>query len=364
MTEIPYVDIAGQHAPLRDELLSAIGDVIDSGHFILGPRVEEFERQFAELCGTRHAIGVGNGTDALVLSLRALGVGPGDEVVTAPNSFIASASAIKVAGAEVRFADVGEDYNLDPDAVEGALSERTKAIMPVHLTGRPADVAGLERYGLPVVEDAAQAVLAAAPDGKRVGALGRIGCFSLHPLKTLNALGDAGAITTDDDDLAAELRELRNIGLRGRDDAAHWSGNSRLDELQAAALLVKLRHLEPATESRRANAEAYRAGLADVEQIRIPDDPPGAYSVYHTFVVRAQRRDELRSHLAERGIGTAIHYPTPIHMTTIGRTLGYAEGSFPNTEAQAREIVSLPVHQGLSDDAIGVVCAAIKEFYA
>jgi dTDP-4-amino-4,6-dideoxygalactose transaminase len=367
MAEIPYVDLATQHRVLRAELLEAVGRVLDHGQFVLGPEVEEFERRFAELCGTRHAAAVGTGTDALVLGLRALGIGAGDEVITAPNSFVASASAIALVGARPVFVDVGEDYNLDPDLLEAAVTPRTRAVLPVHLTGRPARMDAIleiaRAHGLAVVEDAAQAVLAEL-GGRRVGSFGDVGCFSLHPLKTLNAIGDGGVVTTDDDGVADRLRLLRNIGLQTRDDAVLWGANSRLDTVQAAVLLVKLRHVEEWTAARRAHAAAYAEALEGVPGIEVPRERPDERSVYHTYVIQADDRDGLRARLAERGIGTAIHYPVPIHLQTTAAGLGYTAGSFPVAERQARRILSLPVYPELSEAQRGTVAAAVAELAA
>ena len=366
-TRIPYVDIAGQVAPLREELLEAVGAVLDSGAFILGEEVAEFERRFAALCKTRFAVGLNSGTDALILALRALGIGAGDEVITAPNSFVASASAIALVGARPVFADVGEDYNLDPPEVERAITPRTKAILPVHLTGNPANMSALcaiaERHGLAIVEDAAQAILA-EHRGRMVGSFGAFGCFSLHPLKTLNACGDAGMIVCDDAARDELLRVLRNIGLRSRDDCVEWSGNSRLDTVQAAMLLVKLRYVEEWTRKRRENARKYRAALAGCRGVKVPVERTGDRAVYHTFVILAEARDELRAYLDVLGIGTQVHYPTPIHLTKAARHLGYARGDFPKTEYQAARILSLPVHHLLGDEQIAYVCDAIRAFYA
>ena len=363
---VPYVDIAGQHAALKAELLEAVASVIDRGDFILGREVERFEAEFARFCGTRCAVGVGSGADALVLALRALGVGPGDEVITAPNSFVASASASAIVGARPVFADVGEDMNIDPGKVETAITPRTRAILPVHLTGRPADMGPIlavaRRHGLAVVEDAAQAV-GAEYDGRRVGALGTIGCFSLHPLKTLNACGDGGVLTTDDPELADRLRLLRNNGLRTRDDCRLWAVNSRLDTIQAAMLLVKLRYLDRWTEARRANAAYYACELAGIPGLRVPVERPRERAVYHTFVVQAERRDALRAHLEAWGIGTSIHYPTPIHLTAAAEPLGYRSGSFPVTEHQAARILSLPVYPELRAEQRAHVVHAIRDFY-
>lgn len=364
-SRIPYVNVAAQHAPIRDELLDAVGRVLDRGNFILGAEVESFEREFARCCGVAHAVGVNSGTDALWMALRVLGIGPGDEVITAPNSFIASVSAIKLVGARPVLVDVGEDYNISADAIEAAITPRTRAILPVHLTGRPCDMARImeiaDRHGLHVVEDCAQAAFARF-DGKSVGAFGVVGCFSLHPLKTLNACGDGGVLTTDDARLAEQLRVMRNIGLRTRDDCVMWSPNSRLDTIQAAMLLVKLKYAPSWTKARRDHADYYRSKLAGAPGLRVPVDREREYAVYHTFVIQAEERDALRAFLTERGIGSNIHYPVPIHLSTVGRELGYAEGSFPAAERQAKHIVSLPVYPELTRAQLDRVCDSVMEF--
>lgn len=362
---VPFVALDLAQRALKPELMEAIGRVIDSGQYILGGEVERFERSFAALCETPFAIGVSNGTCALTLALRALGIGAGDEVVTAPNSFLASASSIALAGARPVFADVRDDFNLDPDAVEAALTPRTRAIMPVHLTGRPAAMDRLgaiaRRHGLAIVEDAAQAV-GARLHGRPVGSFGAIGCFSLHPLKNLGALGDAGVVTTADRDLARRLVIDRNHGLRDRDVADHWSENARLDALQAAILSVKLPHLPRWTAEKRRLAGRYREGLRDV--VGAPEEAPGEECVYATFVIRAARRDDLQRHLGARGIDTKIHYATPIHLQEAAAELGYRKGDFPVTERLATEILSLPIYPGLTDAQQESVIMAIRSFYA
>lgn len=347
--------------------MQAIGRVIDHGQFILGPEVDEFESHMASYVGTRNAISVNSGTDALLLAVRALGIGPNTEVITVPNSFVATTSVIAMVGAKPVLVDVGDDYNIDPTKLAAAVTPRTRAILPVHLTGRPADMDAIkevaDRYRLAVIEDAAQAV-GAEYRKRRVGSLGTIGCFSLHPLKTLNACGDGGLITTDDDQLADQFRVLRNVGLRSRDNCEIWSGNSRLDTLQAAVLLVKLRHLDEWTERRRENAALYRSLLAECADVRVPHDRPFERSVYHTFTIVAERRDALKRHLANRGVGTAIHYPVPIHLHQAARSLGYSRGAFPVAEYQADHILSLPVYPELDASAIEYVAKAIVEFYS
>ncbi len=366
INQIPFVNLKSQHASLKSELLTEIGEVIDEGNFILGEQVAEFERQFAQLCGVRYAIGVNSGTDALIFALKAIGIRSGDEVITVPNSFVASASCIRVLGARPIFVDVGDDYNIDPSKISSVITPKTKAIIPVHLTGRPCDMEPIltlaQEKGIAVVEDAAQAVLAEY-QGQRVGSFGTVGCFSLHPLKNLNACGDGGVLVTDNPELHDKLKIMRNIGLRSRDDCVLWSHNSRLDTLQAAILLVKLRYLQEWTQRRRENARYYQTKLAGIPQIQMPSEREREKCVYHTFVIQAKRRDELRQFLSDRGIGTAIHYPVPIHLSTAGKELGYAEGSFPVAEMQAHQILSLPIYPELTVAQLEEVCQNIKLFY-
>jgi dTDP-4-amino-4,6-dideoxygalactose transaminase len=363
---VPYVNIAVQHAAIKAELLEAVGRVIDSGQFVFGEQVELFEECFAELCGVRYAVAVNSGTDALILALRALGVGPGDEVITVPNSFVATASCIALGGARPVFVDVRDDYNMDPDWLERVITSRTRAILPVHLTGRPADMDPIlevaKAHGIHVVEDAAQAVLAEYR-GRRVGSFGAIGCFSLHPLKTLSACGDGGVLTTNDEALYQELKLLRNHGLRNRDECDVWSINSRLDTLQAAILLVKLKYLNQWTERRRANAAFYQETLDEVPGLSIPRDQPYEKAVYHTFVVQTERRDELKQYLADHGIGSAIYYPIPIHMQRAAASLAYLPGSFPVAEKQAKHILSLPIYPELRQEDLEYVVSSVHSFY-
>ena len=364
--KVPYVNIAGQHASIKNEILASVSDVIDRGDFILGREVEVFEKRFADLCGVRFSIGVNSGTDALILALKAIGIGPGDEVITVPNSFVASASCIALLGARPVFVDVQDDYNIDPTLIEQAITPRTKAILPVHLTGRPADMEPIleiaEHYNLHVIEDCAQAVTAEY-QGKRGGGFGAIGCFSLHPLKTLNACGDGGVLTTNDDEIAEKLKTMRNLGLKSRENCVIWSGNSRLDTIQAAMLLVKIKYLDKWTERRRANAQFYSDHLAQLPQIQVPVNRAYERSVYHTYVIQADKRDELRSFLAGQGIGTSIHYPIPIHLQTAAKELNYDSGSFPITENQAKRILSLPVYPELKTGDLQQVVDAICTFY-
>lgn len=363
--KIPYVNLADQHTAIKSELLSAVDAVFSSGQFILGERVREFERRFAELCGVKYTLGVGSGTDALILALQALEIGPGDEVITVANSFVATASCIACVGARPVFVDVRDDYNMDPSLIERAITPRTRALLPVHLTGRPADMQPImdiaQAHGLAVVEDCAQAV-SAEYRGRKVGSFGKIGCFSLHPLKNLNACGDGGMLTTDDEELHKTLQILRVNGLCTRDDCVAWSGNSRLDTLQAALLLVKLNYLDEWTEKRRENARFYQQHLADLPQVQFPIDRPYEKSVYHTFVIQTDQRDDLARFLREQGVDTRIHYPIPIHLQPAAEQLGCKEGSLPVTERQAKRVLSLPVYPELRPEQLGYVVDCIHDF--
>jgi dTDP-4-amino-4,6-dideoxygalactose transaminase len=364
---VPYVDMAAQHAPIKEELLRAIAQVIDKGQFILGDEVAEFEKKFAAVCGVNYAVGVNSGTDALILALRALDIGPADEVITVPNSFVASTSCISLAGARPLFVDVTDDYTIDVSKIEAAITPRTKAILPVHLTGRPCNMDGLRdiasRRNLFIVEDCAQAVLAEYK-GIPVGSFGTIGCFSMHPLKTLNACGDAGILTTNDPAVYEKLRIMRNLGLRTRDECVMWASNSRLDSIQAAILLVKLQYVSKWTERRRENARYYREQLANLKSVQLPSDTPHTRSVYHTFVIQCDRRDDLQPFLARHGVGSAIHYPIPVHLQPVGKELGYSKGDFPVTETQAKRILSLPVYPELERSHLDKVCETIRAFYS
>jgi dTDP-4-amino-4,6-dideoxygalactose transaminase len=361
---IPFVDLARQFRPLEDEFVRALRDIGRSGIYILGERLESFERAAAEYCGVAHAIGVGDGSAALFLSLKALGIGPGDEVLTAPNSFVATAWTIAATGARPVFADVAPDMNVDPERIAAAIGARTRAIVPVHLTGRPAAMAPInelaQRHGLHVVEDAAQAI-GARYRGKRVGGLGSAGAFSLHPLKNLGVYGDGGLITTDDAELAGKLRKLRNHGLRNRDECEVWGYNSRLDPLQAAFAEIKLARLEQWNERLRQIAARYHDGLAGY--CEIPVDLPHEEAVYHNFVIRTPQRDRLMTHLAARGVDTRVHYPIPLHLQVAARDLGYRVGDFPNAERYAQEMISLPIYPELDDEEVSWVVAQTAAFF-
>ena len=362
---VPFLDLATVHTPIARDLEAAFARVLSRGRFILGREVEAFETAFAQLVGTRHAVGVGSGLDALVLSLRALDVGPGDEVIVPSHTFIATWLAVDAVGATI--VPVEPDPNthqLDPDRLEAALSPRTKVVLPVHLYGHPAPMRAIthfaERHGLAIVEDAAQAH-GSALDGRRCGSMGRLGAFSFYPGKNLGALGDGGAVTTDDDRLAARLRRLRNYGSQTKYEHEELGLNARLDELQAALLSVKLPHLEAWNRRRREVGDRYLAALADVPGLLLPELVRGAHHSWHLFVVRHPQRDALRSFLAGRDIETHIHYPVPPHLSGAYRARGFV---LPVAERLAGEVLSLPMGPHLSDAQVDAVVEAVRAFGA
>lgn len=349
-----------------DDILRKIREVVVSCEFTLGREVDRFEDEFAALAGTRHAIGVGSGTDALFLALKVLGVGEGDEVVTTPYTFYATVGAIVTAGARPVFVDVGPDYNIDPGKIEAAVTPRTKVILPVHWSGKPCDMDPImrisETHGLAVIEDACHAVKATYKD-RPAGSLGTIGCFSFHPLKNLNVWGDGGIITTNTDTLAAKLRLLRNHGLRNRDECEIFAYNSRLDTIQAVVARHLLQKLDHITESRIANAAYFDEKLRGIPQITFPEREPYIKQVYHLYMVSCERRDELQRFLIEHGVDAKVHYPTPMHLQPASLAFGYREGDFPLCEATVRSVLSLPVHEFITREQQDRVVALIREFY-
>ncbi len=358
---IPLVDLRRQHAALRGELLAALAGVIDSSQFILGPEGAALEAELAARAGVRHGVGVGSGTDALRLALAALDVGAGHEVITPAFSFVASSSTIVMAGATPVFVDIDpETYALDPGAVERAITPRTRAIVAVHLYGHPAPMRALTTLararGVAVIEDAAQAV-GATVDGRPVGAWGDVTCVSFYPTKNLGACGDAGLALTDRDDLAARLRRLRHHGDGGRYRHVELGYCSRLDELQAAVLRVKLRHLDAWMERRRAIAQRYRTRLGDVPALGLPTERAGARHVYHLFTVRHAQRDALAKRLGEAGVGTAVHYPMAVPAQPM---FGLGEKAWPEAARAAREVLALPCFPELTDAETDEVAAAVR----
>jgi dTDP-4-amino-4,6-dideoxygalactose transaminase len=365
VTRQPFVDLAAQHAEIRDSLLPEFERLLATGAFIGGEPVARFEAAFAAYCGVPHAIGVANGTDALHLALRALGVGPGDEVITVANTFVATVGAIAQAGARPVLVDPHPDTLLmDAAALDAVVTPATRAVIPVHLYGRLVEMEPVARWcasrGVTLVEDAAQAH-GAGGGGRRAGAFGDAAGFSFYPAKNLGAAGDAGAVVTGRLDVAERLRRLRDHGQTERYHHAVIGVNSRLDALQAAVLAAKLPRLDAWNERRRALAAVYHerlAKVAGVEPIAPPADP--ARHVYHLFVVRAAERDRLRAALAARGIETGLHYPVPVHLQPAWRHLGHREGDFPVAETAARSVLSLPMYPHLDEDAVHRVCDAVE----
>ncbi|TPV96810.1 MAG: DegT/DnrJ/EryC1/StrS family aminotransferase [Myxococcales bacterium FL481] len=349
-----------------DELLAELGALARSGDFTLGEPVTRFERRFAELIGTRHAVGVGSGTDALKLPLAALGIGPGDEVITAANTFIATAGAIHEVGARPVFVDCDDTFCLDVDRVEAAITAKTKAIMPVHFTGYMTEMPALmqiaERHGLPVVEDACQAILADI-NGQRAGTFGRAAGFSLHPLKNLNVWGDAGVIVTDDDGLNDRLRLLRNHGMINRDEIACFGYNSRLDSVHAVVGNWLIGQTESIAKARISHAQRYDAAFAELPDIRLPPRLPQRRRVYHLYVVFAQDRDGLLAHCHDAGIEAKVHYPIPLYQQAGLAGLGYRAGDFPVADRHAAEIITFPCDQHLTPDEIDYVIDTVRTFY-
>lgn len=359
---IPFNQLKPLHDLLADEINAAVQRVADSGWYILGPEVEAFEAEFAAYHGVAHAVGVANGTDALELALRAGGIGPGDEVITVAHTAMASVTAIENAGAIPVLADInGRSFTLDSARARDAISERSRAILVVHLYGGPADMDALkalaDEHNLLLIEDCAQAH-GAEYRGRKAGTIGHLGAFSFYPTKNMGAYGDGGAVITNDDALAAKLRKLRNYGQTTRYTHQSRGTNSRLDELQAAILRVKLRRLDAHNQRRREIAALYDEQLRGVV---IPGATEGSQHVYHLYVIRDARRDQLMTALKTRDIGTLIHYPIPVHLQESHRDLGLGMGSLPQTEKAAREILSLPMYIGLSDADVTRVCAAIAD---
>ncbi len=361
--KVPFLDFRSHVAALRPEVDAALACVLESGFFILGPEGEAFEKELAAAFGAKDAVGVANGTEAIQLALEAIGVGAGDEVITSPMTAAFTGLAVMRSGARPVFADVDAlTLNVAPDAVARAITPRTKAILPVHLYGHPCDLDPIlelgRARGIPVIEDACQAH-GARYRGKTVGAISGLGALSFYPTKNLGAFGDGGAVLVDDPETAARLRQLRNGGQTDRYHHETPGLNSRLDEMQAAILRVKLRHLEAANEKRRALATRYHEALAGV--VEMPKEQHYARAVYHLFVIRHAKRDALMAALKERGIGTLIHYPIPLHVQPAFATLGGRHGDFPVTETAAERILSLPMYPELSDRQVTDVCEAVHD---
>ncbi|CAN5604340.1 DegT/DnrJ/EryC1/StrS family aminotransferase [soil metagenome] len=369
--KVPLLDLKEQNDILRPEFEAALARVLDSNGFILGGEVAELERELADYCGTKYAIGCASGSDAILLALMALDVGPADEVITTPYSFFATVSAITRLGAIPVFVDIDPiTYNLDVAQIEAKITSRTRAIEPVHLYGQCADMAALnsisEKYGIPLVEDAAQAI-GAEENGVRAGAMSAVGCFSFYPSKNLGGMGDGGFVTTNDGALAKKLHALRVHGSEVKYYHKYVGLNSRLDGFQGAVLRVKLPHLDTWTERRRTNADNYRRLFTDLgltEHIGLPVEVENAKHIYNQYVVRVpERRDELRTYLTEKGIGTDIYYPVPLHLQECFAYLGYQAGDLPEAEKAALETLALPIYPEIKIEAQEYVADKIAGFF-
>jgi len=365
---VPLLDLSEQHEALGSKLRDAFAEVLKSGQFIMGPYVERFERDFAQYIGVKHCIGVASGTDALLVAMMAMDIGPGDEVITTPFTFFATAGSIARLGAIPVFVDIiPQTYNLDIEAVEAAITKKTKAIMPVHLFGlsaRMADVMKIaKKHKLKVIEDAAQACGAAFGD-KKVGSIGDVGCFSFYPTKILPAIGDGGAVTTNDDKLAEKIRWMRNHGADKADHFPVVGGNFRLDALQAAILSVKLPHLDQWIARRREIAERYEHALEEMP-LGTPFEADDRLHVYNQYTVRVHgnARDKFRDHLAADNIGSRVYYPTPLHLQPCFKKLGYKKGRFPDAEEAAREVLSIPCYPEMTDEQQDLVIQSIRHFF-
>jgi dTDP-4-amino-4,6-dideoxygalactose transaminase len=367
---IPFLDLKAEFQDMRAEVMQAVEKVLESQHFILGPEVEALEREIATLTDCRYAIGCASGSDALVLALMALEIGRGDEVITTPFSFFASAGSIARVGAKPVFADIdSRTFNISPQAVEKAITSRTRAIIPVHLFGLPADMSEIEQIGaahkLPIIEDAAQAI-GARYEGHAVGSIGSIGCFSFFPSKNLGGAGDGGMLTTKDPALADRLRVLRVHGAYKKYDHELLGMNSRLDALQAAILRVKLRHLDGWATARRTNADRYRDLFREFRVqnvVEAPEIPRGRTHVFNQFTVCVKERDELSAHLKHRGIPTEIYYPKALHLQRAFAYLGYKAGDFPRSEEASLAVLSLPIYPKLREEQQRNIVAAIADYY-
>jgi dTDP-4-amino-4,6-dideoxygalactose transaminase len=360
---IPFVDLKAQYATIKDEIRQAIDDVLESQHFVLGPQVKAFEQEFAGYASSADAIGVNTGTSALHLALLAAGIGPGDEVITVPFTFVASVAAIVYTGARPVLVDVDPvSFTIDPGRIEAAITPRTRAILPVHLYGQPADMDPIldiaRRHGLLVIEDAAQAH-GAEYKGRRAGSMGDLGCFSFYPGKNLGAYGEGGAVTTNNPDFARTVRMLRDWGAETKYNHILKGYNFRLEEIQAAVLRVKLRHIEAWTEARRVHARRYSALLVGASVVT-PREMDYARHVYHVYAIRSNHRGDLQQSLNAAGVQTGIHYPIPVHLLPAHADLGYRAGDFPCSERAATEVLSLPMYAELTEGQLQMVTDAVR----
>jgi dTDP-4-amino-4,6-dideoxygalactose transaminase len=360
---IPYLDLKAQYQGIQKEIDQAVLSVLKSGHYVLGDEVKAFEEDFAAYCQTKFAVGVNTGTSALHLALLAAGIGPGDEVITTPLTFVATAAAVLYTGAKPVFADIDPStLNLDPEKAAKAVTSRTKALLPVHLHGKPVEIGPLleiaKKKNIPLIEDAAQAH-GAEIEGKRAGSMGLAGCFSFYPGKNLGAYGEGGAVTTNDEGLAKKIRTLRDWGAEKRYHHDLKGFNFRMEALQGAILKVKLKHLEKWTEARRAHAKSYDEKLEGLA-LQVPQTPSGFRHVYHVYPILVEKRGQLQRYLEGKGVQTNIHYPIPVHLQKAYSDLGYKAGDFPEAEKACDRLLSLPLYPEMMDTQVGEVAAAVK----
>ena len=362
MTKVPFVDLKAQYQSIKPEIDEAVGRVLESGQFVLGEEVAAFEEEFASYCGAKHCVALNSGTSALHLGLLAAGIGAGDEVITVPNTFVATVAAICYTGVHPVFVDIDPGtYNMEPNKIESAITKNTKAILPVHLYGHPADMDPIleiaQRHGLRVIEDAAQAH-GAEYNGRPIGSVGDIACFSFYPTKNLGAYGEGGAVTTNNTDDAQRIRMLRDWGQDRKHHHELLGYNYRMDGIQGAVLRVKLRYLDEWTEARRRHAARYNDLLANID-VQTPTDNESVKHVYHLYVIRVRERDVLQTGLRKNGIQTAIHYPAPVYLQPAYLHLGFKVGDFPDAERAAAEVLSLPICPELSPTDVSEICVTI-----
>ena len=363
--QVPLLDLKAQYATIKDEIKAAIDEVLESQYFILGPKVQQFEEEIAEYCNAQHAVGVASGSDALLLALMAIDIGYGDEVITTPYTFFATAGSISRLGAKPVFVDIdAKTYNINPELIEENITDKTKAIIPVHLYGQCADMDPIleigKKYNLCIIEDAAQAI-GAEYKGRKAGSMGDMGCLSFFPSKNLGGYGDGGMVITNNADLAEKIRVLRAHGAKPKYYHSLIGVNSRLDALQAAVLSVKLKYLDGWSKARRQNAENYNHFFSDTDVVT-PYAEPHNYHIYNQYIIRVSKRDELQEFLKERNIGTAIYYPVSLHLQGCYADLGYREGDLPESEKAAQETLALPIYSELTKEQQTTVVATIKEF--
>lgn len=365
--KIPYVNIKKQYKSEKRKILKIIDKTLESGNWVGGSEIEKFEKKISNICNTKYCISLNSGTDALTLALHLLGVRKGDEVITPPNSFIASTSVIVHLGAKPVFVDVKSDQSIDESKIEGKITKRTKAIMPVHLTGRMCAMDKIvsisKKYKIPVVEDCAQSIMSKYKE-KMSGSWGDVGCFSAHPLKNLNAMGDAGYLTTNNKNLYNKIKNLRTHGMdESRDNIKNFGYVSRMDNLQAAILNFRLKSLKKIINIRRENVNLYLENL-NLNKIYFPVELKEEFNTYHTFVIQVDDRDRLKKYLKKNGVDTAIHYPVPIHLQKASKYLNYVQGDFPETEKQSKKILTLPINQFLKKKEIIYISKLINNFYS